>query len=135
MKSFFPTLVLILMLSATMIAGTTYGANPSVLNKTVDQVSRSMIETLQLHEQQYIRIKALNYSRFKQAQEISTLYSDDAELLEARYAEIEKDFETKLWSILSKRQQEAYTNFKLTPAANLFTLVQQITSDNKISRK
>ncbi len=90
-----------------------------------------MVDAMGLNENEYLQVRTLNMERLSKAAEATKMYANDDENREARLREIEEEFETKLFRILSTRQLEAYAEFKAKPEGNFLTLVQEVTPKNK----
>ncbi|MGV3539148.1 MAG: hypothetical protein ACO1OQ_05015 [Rufibacter sp.] len=126
MKNFTLTLYFLFALAVSTVAQ----SNP-VLEKASSDITRRMVESMAMNENEYIKLKALNLERLTKATEADKMYSDDAEMREVRLREIEDEFENKLFVMLNARQVAAYADFKTTPEANYLSLVQEIASARK----
>ncbi|QHL89200.1 hypothetical protein GU926_17895 [Nibribacter ruber] len=110
-------------------------AQKSPSNPALDQASsnltRSMMQTMGLNEDEYIKLKTLNQERLAKATEADKLYADDTEQRDVRLREIEDEFEVKLFNMLNTRQITAYAEFKQKPEANFLAIVQELKSSPK----
>ncbi|MBC3540093.1 hypothetical protein ACFSC6_16980 [Rufibacter sediminis] len=129
MKIFTVSICLVLAFSLKGL-GQVAPKNEAVEN-TSASISRMMVTELGLNEAEFLQIRNLNQERLTKAAEITRKLKDDAPALNASLRDIEEDFETKLFRILTTRQLEAYAEFKMKPEANFLTLVQQVSPDSK----
>ncbi|MBA9078607.1 MULTISPECIES: hypothetical protein [Rufibacter] len=129
MKNFTLTLYFLFALVVSAVAQNT-PSNPA-LEKASSDITRLMVESMSLNENEYIKLKNLNSERLVKAAEAEKMYSDDAEMREVRLREIEDDFEEKLFKMLNSRQVTAYAEFKTKPEANFLSLVQSASAAPK----
>ncbi|MFB9865421.1 hypothetical protein EFA69_02140 [Rufibacter immobilis] len=130
MKNFTLTLCLLFALAVNAMAQDTPALNKA-LEKTCNSVTRLMVQSMGLNENEYIQLRALNQKRLAKAAEVAKMYSNDAEMLDARLKEIESSFEGDLYKILNTRQATAYAEFKAKPEGNFLSMVQEVTKGSK----
>ncbi|RNI21814.1 hypothetical protein [Rufibacter latericius] len=104
------------------------------VEKTSVSISRRMVQEMGLNEVDFIQVRNLNQERLQKAAQASRTYDNDPSSLETALREIDEEFETKLFRILSNRQLEAYAEFKLKPEGNFLSLVQQVSPKSKKKR-
>ncbi len=102
------------------------GTVNQAVEKTSSAVTRLMMQSIGLNENEYLRVRTLNHARLAKAAEVTKMYGGNAEMLEARLKEIEGNFENELFKILNSRQVEAYAEFKVKPEGNFLSLVQEV---------
>ncbi|MFB9864612.1 hypothetical protein EFA69_05285 [Rufibacter immobilis] len=125
MKNF--TLSLCLFAAVAFNASAQNAPKNDAVEKTSTSISRLMLSSMGMNENEYIQVRALNIERLSKAAEVAKTYENDAEMKEARLREIDEEFENKLFRILTSRQVEAYAEFKTRPEANFLSLVQEVT--------
>lgn len=118
------TLTVLLAVAVVMGASAQNPSNPA-LDKATIRLTRAMVETMQLNEGEYIKLKKLNQMRLAQASEAEKMYVDDAEMRDARLKEIDEEFEQQLFTMLNSRQVEAYADFKQKPEGNFLAVLQE----------
>lgn len=129
MKNFTLTLYLLFALIVSAIAQNT-PSNPA-LDQASSTITRLMVESMSLNENEYIKLKALNHERLTQAAEADKLYADDQEMRDVRLREIEDEYENKLFKMLNSRQVHAYATFKTKPEANFLALAKEASTPRK----
>lgn len=129
MKNFTLTAYFLFALVVTAVAQT--GTTNPIVDQVSTELTRSMTTELALNENDYIKLKALNEQRLTNATEAAKLYADDEAMRISRLAEIEADYEEKLFKMLNGRQVDAYAVFKEKPEASFVSLVQKVSAENK----
>lgn len=85
---------------------------PSSAEKRIDLITRVLATELQLNEAAYIKLRALNRERILKADEVAIMYSNDQEIIQAKLAQIEADFDKQFATILNSVQLAAYKSYK-----------------------
>ncbi|WP_192820206.1 hypothetical protein [Rufibacter sp. LB8] len=129
MKNFTLTVFFLVALTVSAVAQNA-PSNPA-LDKASSTITRLMVESMGLNENEYIKLKNLNQERLAKTTEADKMYADDAEMRDVRLREIEDDFETKLFKMLNGRQVEAYSSFKSKPEANFLSLAKEASASPK----
>lgn len=129
MKNFTLTAYFLFALAITAVGQN--GASNPVVDQVSTELTRSMADQLALNENDYIKIKALNQQRLTSATEAAKLYADDEAMRISRLAEIEAEYEEKLFKMLNGRQVAAYAEFKEKPEASFVSLVQKVYAGQK----
>ena len=95
--------------TATTIGFAEAGGN---LDDKVSTVTRNMSTKLGLNESQYINLKALNREKMAKAEEISSMYANDASARAMKISALQVDYENQLQAFLSPKQMESYATYK-----------------------
>ncbi|AMM52153.1 hypothetical protein TH61_14505 [Rufibacter sp. DG15C] len=81
------------------------------------EMARQMYNDLKLNEGQYIKIKSLNQTRIDRYSEVERMYSNDAQMRDAKIREIDSQLDEEFAAILSPEQFTAYIEMGRRPAS------------------
>lgn len=95
---------------------------PASAEKRIDLLTRVIATELQLNKGAYLKLKALNRERILKSDEATTMYSDDAAILNAKLTEIAADFDKKFALTLNPVQLAAYNNYQQSSTEPLTAL-------------
>jgi hypothetical protein len=87
----------------------------AVLSMSATEMARQMYNDLKLNEGQYIKIKSLNQTRIDRYSEVERMYSNDAQMRDAKIREIDSQLDEEFAAILSPEQFTAYIEMGRRP--------------------
>ena len=98
---------------------------PAKINEKATELTRTMTRELQLNEQEYIKVKALNSEKLAALYDARNAYRNDPEMQERKFAELEQSYNQELNQLLNRNQYERYLAWERTSNESLTSFLAE----------